>query len=1434
MAEQPQELGTPLVTSVQKEEGEEEEAESVMSSSANQPPEGDADGGPLPYQGSLWSLIWANWVKEGLLDKCRDLGPEETLGLRDCFALPQGCSPQQLADDYAAAWRREVRRYGAGASVMRASWFVHGGELMLCIAVFVLMALLDLLNPLFINLLITYAGDARATMLYGLFLAVTYFLSRMTYICLENFTVFYREVIGQKLKSGMVAVILRKTLILRQDSFLSFSTGKMNNMITTDVDKAAGFLLYCDGIINVPLKITIVTIALHSLFGSALWVGITFMFIWGNLVQPLMYFAKKLTARYQKVTDERVRIVGEIIHAMHLVKCYAWEEPASGKVGEARSKEIAAAWRLIRVRVAQSTILDSLPPLTLIIIFVSYTILYPGRQLTAATVFTAVNLLNTLRGSLWQVPFLLTNYIEARVSAQRIKSLFILPEANLPATACIDSLCLDEAAPTPAQTAEPPFAAVPLLPEDGAAVAFEGASFAWPAHHDNDDNALDAIARCSQATRRCCARLRPVARWRSRGSGSGLTDASRELMDVEQGVGARDGETRTAFELADLTLTMPRGSLMVVIGATASGKTSFLQAILGEMPTASPTTRNGCCVNRDHPIAFAPQQPWIFNGTCRDNILFGATYDGKRYAKCLRYCQLESDFALLSDGDRTKVGEKGIALSGGQKARLCLARAVYRGEESNLFVLDDPYSALDVHVAQKVHNKVVCELLRSKSRVVVTNRIEFIPECDLLVVLDGGRIEMTGSYAEVKSKSRVLETLLKAQVDSATALQRGRSGDLERQASAELTGRPGLERAVSAGSEAENADGNATAPPAAEMEGEAEEARATGNLKMEVIFYYIRMMGGALVFSMLCLGYFSAEGLRMASLWWLSRWTSKDRSEDEQTFYLSTYVALTAVNVLMNCLMQVCIGLCGQRASILMHRSLFSSVMSAPMHFFQTTPHGRIINRFSKDTSEVDRTLSGILQGMMTSFISTLTCFGMVAINASVSFVLFLPFIRAYLSVQRLYNRAATEAKRLSKITNSPVFDHFSNLCRENGLSVVRAFHEIPNQLRRSNRLIAAQMRCPMTRWYVMQWYYQRVEPMGATLVFFVSLFIAVGHNRFVYANSAALALSLSAELIGRLPMCLRMYTELTVQFNCVERVLEYITGLPTEAPPVIEDNRPGLDWPLAGELEVKNLRLRYGEDKPLVLQGLSFSMAAGEHIGVVGRTGAGKSSMLTALFRLVEPEPGSVVRLDGKDILTMGLRDLRSRITMIPQDPVLFQATVRYNCDPFGEHADSDITGALEKAQLGPWLQERLSSSAQATGTAGSGDDYSNPSPASRPLDTEVQEGGQNLSAGQRQMLALARAMLRQSKLIVLDEATAAMDAATDTLVQKAIRSCFAGASSLTIAHRLGTIMDSDRIMVLDQGLIVELGSPDELRKLKGGIFQAMVKEARQEARRQ
>jgi len=425
--------------------------------------------------------------------------------------------------------------------------------------------------------------------------------------------------------------------------------------------------------------------------------------------------------------------------------------------------------------------------------------------------------------------------------------------------------------------------------------------------------------------------------------------------------------------------------------------------------------------------------------------------------------------------------------------------------------------------------------------------------------------------------------------------------------------------------------------------------------------------------------------------------------------------------------------------------------------------------------------------------------------------------------VWRFYNKAALDVKRLSKVVSSPVYDHFSNLCRENGISIVRAHDQVQRQFDMNTLLIAEQQKPQYSMLYLEGWFGMRMSHMGNVLVLFVTVFVVLARGKLVKASQAGLVMSMAGTAADMLQGVMDQLSEFGMAFNCVERVREYSDTSPTllEAP-AITDVRPPDGWPQAGRLEIENLQVRYKPELPLVLKGLSVSISGSERMGIVGRTGAGKSSLLMALFRIVEPETGSRILLDGLDTLSMGLHDLRRRLAMIPQEPVLFSADMRYNCDPFGQHSPEHIWKALEEAQLAKWVQEQWQQ-ARPVADASSVNEAQVPEDA---LKLEIKEGGQNLSAGQRQMVAIARAVLRQSRLVVLDEATAAVDASTDAAIQEAIRRCFAGATTLTIAHRIKTILDSDRIMVLDNGELAELDTPARLRQNPQGIFSQLVEE--------
>jgi len=587
-------------------------------------------------------------------------------------------------------------------------------------------------------------------------------------------------------------------------------------MITTDVDKARRAFRFIHIILTAPLKIVIGLVSLYQLVGASVFVGLAWMAVVILLNPILMAFVSKLEDRQQSKTDERVRQATETISAIQVVKCYAWEEPAQAKVAEARRTELLAMWRLYCLYMVFGGLWSSVIPITTTVMFASYSILNPTRPLQAAQAFTAMALLSMVQEPLFSIPWVLNMVVEALVAAKRLERLFFLPEVQLPCVANVGSFCPSSSAGLAGGGHSPDDAeASGVAPNETSlniALRFEGHNFEWPRQQRRRDTNED---------------------------GAGVQDDDPDEEDAadEQGDGPDTEEgsrVTTEFRLIDLQFVVPRGKLVAIVGATASGKSSLLQAILGEMPLGNDGLLTDP-VRRSKPISFAPQQPWIFNATIRDNILFGEKYVEKLYAECIRCCDLEKDLELLKFGDLTKVGEKGIALSGGQKARVCLARAAYRQNSSSIFLLDDPYSALDAYVAKKVHEEAVKGLLAKKTRIVATNRLEFISSCDTVVVLAGGRVDAVGTYDEVQRRCEVLRSLLTAQ---GVELEAAAEPLLQRQLSRATSGAS----AVSGEEVKDNVEDES--PDAEEEDEELQEARATGQVKKEVVFYYLEMMGG--------------------------------------------------------------------------------------------------------------------------------------------------------------------------------------------------------------------------------------------------------------------------------------------------------------------------------------------------------------------------------------------------------------------------------------------------------------------------------------------------------------------------------------------------------------------------------------------------------------
>ncbi|KAJ9417452.1 P-loop containing nucleoside triphosphate hydrolase protein [Fusarium oxysporum] len=876
--------------------------------------------------------------------------------------------------------------------------------------------------------------------------------------------------------------------------------------------------------------------------------------------------------------------------------------------------------------------------------------------------------------------------------------------------------------------------------------------------------------------------------------------------------------------LVDIDYTAYKGELSCVVGRVGAGKSSFLQSILGDMWKVKGN------VEVRGTVAYASQQTWILNATVKENIIFGYKYDAEFYEKTVQACALLDDFAQLPDGDETVVGEP----------RVSLARAVYA--RADIYLLDDVLSAVDSHVGRHIIDNVLGTrgLLASKTRILATNAIAVLRQASYVSLLKDGQIIERGTYKElVAQKGLVAELLKTAGHESGNASSEPSSSASSSKAATIIETDSGqakeeLEEAQEQVPEMAPIKTGAGAKPRSssmatlrrastasfrgprgkltdeEIGGssktkQAKEHLEQGKVKWSVYGEYAKM-NNLYAVALYLLMLIAAQTAGIGGNFWLEKWSRENQEKQSNANvgkYLGIYFAFgigaSALTVIQTLVLWI---FCSIEASRKLHERMANAIFRSPMSFFDTTPAGRILNRFSSDIYRVDEVLARTFNMLFVN--AAKSGFTLVVISfATPPFVaLIIPLALTYYYIQRYYLRTSRELKRLDSVSRSPIYAHFQESL--GGISTIRAFRqqqrfELENEWRVDANLRAYFPSISANRWLAV-----RLEFIGAVVILAAAGFaiIAVTGNKPIQSGIVGLAMSYALQITTSLNWIVRQTVEVETNIVSVERVLEY-AALPSEAPEIIAKNRPPVSWPAKGEVDFVNYSTRYREGLDLVLKNISLDIKSHEKIGVVGRTGAGKSSLTLALFRLIEPVTGHI-GIDNIDTSSIGLLDLRRRLAIIPQDAALFEGTVRDNLDPGHVHDDTELWSVLEHARL----KDHVSSMDGG-------------------LEAKINEGGSNLSQGQRQLVSLARAMLTPSNILVLDEATAAVDVETDAMLQSTLRSpLFANRTIITVAHRLNTILDSDRVVVLDKGEVVEFDSPAELFK-KQGVFYGLMKQA-------
>jgi ATP-binding cassette subfamily C (CFTR/MRP) protein 1 len=1308
---------------------------------------------PAEYA-TVFSLLTFSWMTPLM-----KYGYSTFLTEDDLWALSKSDTTKATGDAFDSRWQHELK-HRKNPSLWRALFGAYGGPYMLAAVFKVGNDISQFMQPQLLRFLITFVtsyrnGNEPQPVIKGAAIALAMFAVAVFQTTMVHQYFQLSFVTGMRIKGGLTSSIYKKALKLSNEGRASKSTGDIVNYMAVDAQRLQDLTQFAQQMWSAPFQIIICMVSLYHLVGWSMLAGIGVMIFMIPINGMIARIMKNLQKKQMKNKDARSRLVAEIINNMKSIKLYAWGAAFMNKLNYIRNDQELKNLRKIGAGQAFANFTWSSTPFLVSCSTFAVFVLTDDRPLTTDIVFPALALFNLLTFPLAVLPMVITSFIEASVAVGRLTSYLVAEEIQPEAI-----------------IAKPP---VEILGEES--VLIRNGSFSWNRHEDKT-------------------------------------------------------------VLKDINFSAHKGDLSCIVGIVGAGKSSLLQSILGDLWKIKGE------VEVHGMVAYVSQSPWIMNATVRENIVFGYRYDSNFYEQTVKACALLDDFAQLPDGDETVVGERGISLSGGQKARVALARAVYA--RADIYVMDDCLSAVDSHVGRHIIDNVLGPkgLLSSKTRILATNSIPVLVESDYICMIKDGEITERGTYRQLTAMRGAVFDLIKTagQNDSGSSSPVASPGDSDSETSTVIEAgcssqdkeeleeaqeglgalqaiKPGpgssayqkprtgsmatLRRASAASFKGPRGKLHDEENPSKTRQ--AKEHLEQGKVKWSVYGEYAKANNLAAV-AVYLIALVAAQTAQIAGSVWLKNWADRNTeagSNPEVGKYIGIYfvfgVGAAVLTVVQTLILWI---FCSIEASRKLHEKMATAIFRSPMSFFDVTPAGRILNRFSSDIYRVDEVLARTFNMLFNNLARSLFTLVVISVTVPPFTAFIVPLGLMYMWIQRYYLRSSRELKRLDSVSRSPIYAHFQESL--GGISTIRAYRqqdrfELENEWRVDANLRAYYPSISANRWLAI-----RLEFIGAIVILAAAglAVTAVANGVDLSPGMVGLALSYGLQITTSLNWIVRQTVEVETNIVSVERVLEY-ARLPSEAPEIIHRNRPAVSWPSRGEIEFNNYSARYREGLDLVLKNINLDIKSHEKIGVVGRTGAGKSSLTLALFRIIEPDTGNI-SLDGLNTSTIGLLDLRRRLAIIPQDAALFEGTVRDNLDPGHVHDDTELWSVLEHARL----KDHVASMEGG-------------------LEAKIHEGGSNLSQGQRQLVSLARAMLTPSNILVLDEATAAVDVQTDAMLQTTLRGpLFANRTIVTVAHRINTILDSDRVVVLDKGEVAEFDTPAELIKRRG-LFYGLVKEA-------
>lgn len=1503
---------------------------------------GMTDQNPLERASCLHRLLWL-WP--GPIIRLAAL---RTLSEADLWPLRKEEKSRDVATTIQQAWAKECAQHEDSSKRSLSGVVFRWARPTLAVTLLFKMGWLTaalLAHGVVLRELIRFFEGGRQEIWVGIVLTACFGLGELFRSVFVNQHWLNAMLMGTRLRGALRVMIYDKLLKLRNPRV---AVGKVVNMSAADAQRAFDACQYGQFLVSTPVSLVVIIIFMAIIIGPSTLAGFAVLFLLAPVQTRFGAWYGSLRRATVKFSDKRIRLMSEALSGIRLLKQYGWEAAIASRVSEVRAQELAQLTTAAVVRAANFVITFATPVMVTLATLATHA-LVTGEAMAASDAFTVISLFNVARFPLGVVAIASRNLSEALVGLSRIQEFLEQPEvsdADLPGA---------------------------ILSEEGDATAADGderdvvlqwrdAEYTWAGEEEEEEEtaaakaARPAAAEAAGMDLATTQRVDAVAQSQRTLDSSSPAAGAMSLGGVEVGAVGTMGST-----LSGIALSVRRGELVAVTGPVGCGKTSLLASLTGQLRLLSGTA------GISGRVALVAQNPWVFNASIRDNVLFGAEPDEERYRVALDASQLRQDLAEFPAGDATEVGESGISLSGGQKARVALARAVY--SKADIVLLDSVLSAVDVHVGRKISEECIGGVLAGRTRLLATHHLGVLRACDRIVVMEGGKITACGAFEELEAAGVDLSAVVETGGDDAGSIAGGgegtadetavagagilavdgsapmgfapaaastaaaaadvaadRDGDdvedssvagepageadpgcirlgvtphpsflpgtatAKAQVIADAAGTAVLARAavddVTGASSALPTDG--TTPTPASGAGEVAvaaasgkgtgvtavtvkpsgklilaEDRAVGRVSCRTFTRYFVAAGGCwwayLLLALLVLG----RGSKIGSDSWVSEWSragsSGEANASNQGYYIGIYAATAAGVLALNMLLGLVFAVITLRASGVLHDRVFAAVMSAKTWWFDATPTGRILNRFSSDLDAIDVLLPQVLQTSLELMVQCALAVVVIAAALPWFLIPLVPLVVYMVTHVSSFRRAARDLKRLDGVSRSPLLSHLQSSVL--GLNEIRAFGESPRYSSSNVLLTDNNTRAFFAFYSANRWLGFRLDLMTTVIAMLSSALLLVAGDG-VSPGIAGLVMTYSLQMAGILQFSIRQSSEAEALFTSVERLSHYASDTPQEAifaegslatsdaalqaeaapaslpatpgagprgtgssyslphvSPRVLALAPGWDpkswpaqlsgWPWRGRIDVRDLVVGYRTSAEPVLKGVSFTLPAGSSMGVVGRTGSGKSTLLQSLFRMVDPSSGSIL-IDGVGIGSAPLQQLRSSLTLVPQDPTLFIGTVRHNLDPFDQFEDDACWHALERGAMADRIR------------------------AAGGLGAEVTEAGGNFSAGERQLLCLCRALLRDCRVLVLDEATSQTDSGTDAKVQEVVRSLH-GVTLLVVAHRLETVMDSDVILVLDGGRVGEVGSPASLLGLAGtaqakgsrGLLKAMVEGA-------